>query len=74
MVFVADAIPTELITIVEFLNIQMDPAEVLAVEVKQYVNKGLKTLVPRLMGHTAEVRMRKIYQIKDWMKQLFLKI
>jgi hypothetical protein len=36
MVFVADKIPPELRRIVEFLNRQMDPAEVLAVEIKQY--------------------------------------
>jgi len=60
LVFVADRIPTELITIVEFLNKQMNPAEVLAVEVKQYVSvDGLKTLVPKLVGQTAESRMRK---------------
>ena len=33
--FVADEIPSELRRIVEFLNQQMDPAEVLAVEIKQ---------------------------------------
>ena len=33
LVFVADEIPTELVSIVEFLNKQMDPAEVFAVEV-----------------------------------------
>jgi hypothetical protein len=40
-VFVADEVPPELRRVVEFLNGQMDPAEVLAVEVKQYVNDGL---------------------------------
>ena len=59
MVFVADYIPTELKTIVEFLNVQMDPAEVFVVELKQYVGEGLKTLVPRLVGQTAEARIRK---------------
>jgi hypothetical protein len=59
LVFVADDIPNELITIIEFLNKQMDPAEVLAVEVKQYIGEGLKTLVPRLVGQTAEARQRK---------------
>src|SRR5262249_32824360 len=54
LVFVADEIPQELRRVVEFLNGQMDPAEVLAVEVKQYVGEGkLKTLVPRLVGQTA---------------------
>ena len=60
LIFVADEIPTELKTIVEFLNVQMDPAEVLCVEVKQYVCQGLKTLVPRLVGQTAEAQMRKV--------------
>ena len=59
MVFVADYIPIELKTIVEFLNVQMDPAEVFVVELKQYVGEGLKTLVPRLVGQTAEARIRK---------------
>jgi hypothetical protein len=54
MLFVADVIPPELRRIVEFLNHQMDPAEVLAVEIKQYVGEGMKTLVPRVIGQTAE--------------------
>lgn len=37
MVFVVDLIPNELKTIVEFLNEQMDPADVLAVEINQYI-------------------------------------
>lgn len=53
LVFVADSIPPELRRIVEFLNGQMDPAEVLAVEIRQYVGAGLKTLVPRVIGQTA---------------------
>ena len=59
MVFVADYIPVELKTIVEFLNVQMNPAEVFVVELKQYIGDGLKTLVPRLVGQTAEARIRK---------------
>lgn len=50
MIFVADEIPAELRRVVEFLNQQMDPVEVLAVEIKQYVGQGLKTLVPRIFG------------------------
>ena len=53
MLFVADEIPKELRRIVEFLNKQMDPAEVLAVEIKQYLGQGMKTLVPRVIGQTA---------------------
>ncbi len=36
LLFVADTIPPELKRIIEFLNEQMNPAEVLGVEVKQY--------------------------------------
>ncbi len=50
MIFVADEIPAELQRIVEFLNRQMDPAEVLAVEIKQYAGENLRTLVPRVIG------------------------
>jgi hypothetical protein len=46
LVFVADAIPPELRRIVEFLNGQMDPAEVLALEVRQFVGQGVTALVP----------------------------
>ncbi len=59
MLFVADRIPSELQRIVEFLNEQMDPAEVLAVEIKQFVGKELKTLVPRLIGKTAQAQAKK---------------
>ncbi len=54
LVFVADDVPAELRRIVEFLNVQMDPAEVLAVEIRQYAGEGLKTLVPKVMGLTAK--------------------
>jgi hypothetical protein len=59
MVIVADEVPSELRRIVEFLNGQMDPAEVLAVEIKQFVGQGLKTLVPRVIGQTAEAEKKK---------------
>lgn len=52
LLFVADEIPPELRRIVEFLNEQMNPAEVLAVEIKQFVGTGLRTLVPRVLGQT----------------------
>lgn len=59
LVFVSDEIPPTLRRVVEFLNQQMDPAEVLAVEIKQYVGGDSKTLVPRLIGQTAEAEQRK---------------
>ncbi len=54
LIFVADEIPQELRRIVEFLNLQMDPAEVLAVEIKQYVGEERRTLVPRVIGQRAK--------------------
>ncbi|MBA3261050.1 MAG: hypothetical protein H0T69_00960 [Thermoleophilaceae bacterium] len=60
MVFVSDEIPRELARVVEFLNGQMNPAEVIAIEIKQYLGAdGMKTLVPRVIGQTAEVEARK---------------
>ncbi|MFL5382271.1 MAG: hypothetical protein ACJ8GN_07125 [Longimicrobiaceae bacterium] len=60
MLFVADVIPPELLRVVEFLNQQMDPAEVLAVEIRQFTGgEGLRTLVPMVLGQTAESRRRK---------------
>ena len=59
LIFVADEIPPELRRVVEFLNRFMDPVEVLAVEVVQYVGEGLKTIVPRVIGQTAEAQGRK---------------
>ena len=59
LVFVADEIPRELRRVVEFLNEQMG-AEVIAIEVKQYVGpEGLRTLVPRVIGQTAAAETRK---------------
>ncbi len=65
MVFVADIIPPELQRIVEFLNQQMDPAEVLALEVKQYTGEKHKSLVPRVIGQTAEALLRKSIRPAD---------
>lgn len=60
LVFVADEIPPELRRVVEFLNEQMDPTEVLALEIKQYLSEdGQKTLVPRLIGQTAGAQQKK---------------
>jgi hypothetical protein len=50
LIFAADAIPPELKRVVEFLNEQMNPAEVLAIEIRQYVGTGVRTLVPSVIG------------------------
>jgi hypothetical protein len=60
LLFVADVIPTELQRIVEFLNEQMVRTEVLAIEVRQFVGEGLKGLVPRVIGRTAEAQRIKL--------------
>jgi hypothetical protein len=57
---IADEIPQEVRRIIEFLNSQMDPAEVLAIEVKQFKGQnGLTTLVPRVLGITAVAEQKK---------------
>ena len=76
LVFVADKIPTELQRVVEFLNGQMNPAQVLAVELKQYVGQGLRTLVPKVIGHTAEAQGKKSVstgEMKQWDESSFFK-
>ena len=61
LVFVADDIPPELRSIVEFLNRQMTETEVFAIEVKQYVDSEgeRQTIVPRVLGRTEAARAAK---------------
>lgn len=60
LLFVADSIPTELKRIVEFLNRQMNPAEVLAIELRQYSDGvGTRTIVPMVYGQTQDAVSRK---------------
>lgn len=59
LVFVADEIPRELLRIVEFLNEQMDPASVIALEVRQFLGGGKRTLVPRVLGQTVRAQESK---------------
>jgi len=73
LVFVADYIPNELKNIVEFLNRQMHSAEVIAVEIPQYVGEGVKTLVPRVHGITSEVLLKKSKtRRKKWDEKSFM--
>lgn len=58
LVFVADEVPRELRRVAEFLNEQMK-ADVIAIEVKQYVGEGVKTLMPQIIGDTAAAETRK---------------
>jgi hypothetical protein len=59
LIFVGDIIPPELRRAVEYLNDQMEDAEVLAVEIKQFKGESVTTLVPRLIGQTERARQRK---------------
>lgn len=54
LVFVADQIPTSLRRIVEYLNRRMTATEVIAVEVRQFLDESGKhqMLVPSLVGET----------------------
>jgi len=73
LVFVADKIPPELRRIIEFLNQQMDPAEVLGLEVHQYLGEGDTVLVPRVVGFTADAeRAKSIRERKPWDRSSFL--
>jgi len=73
LVFVADEIPSELRRIIEFLNEQMDPAEVLGLEVHQYVGEGNTVLVPRVVGLTAEAEKAKtVRRSRTWDRASFL--
>ncbi len=76
MVFVADRISKELARIVEFMNEQMRPAEVLAIEIEHFSDaSGRRTLVPRLVGATARAQATKSIEAEpiseeDWLKDL----
>ena len=61
LVFVADEIASELRSIIEFLNRQMSETEVLAIEVKQYLEAGgaRQTIVPKVIGQTEAARAAK---------------
>lgn len=74
MVFVVDRVPGELRRIVEFLNEQMHPAEVLAVEIRQYTGSNLRALVPRVIGQTARSgeKTRTTPSRKKWNELRFL--
>ncbi|WAI02531.1 hypothetical protein [Methanogenium organophilum] len=60
MIFAADTVPNRLRRIVEFLNEQMDPAEVIAVEIGQFVSdNGIRMISPRILGQSAKAEQRK---------------
>ena len=56
LIFIADAIPSGLQRIVEFLNERMVPTEVRAIEVRQFVSGAQQLLQTRLVGQTVAAR------------------
>lgn len=59
LLLVADKIPKEMQRIIEFLNEQMTPCEILGVKIKQFIGQDLKTLVPRVIGATIKAQNQK---------------
>ena len=73
MLFVADSLPPELVRIIEFLNEQMSPAEVLGVELRQYVGDGHTVYVPRVVGRTSAAVAAKVSSTGHlWTEDLLL--
>lgn len=74
LLIIADTIPKELQRIIEFLNEQMNPAEILGLEIKQFVGQDLKTLVPRVIGQTSNaqsVKGRQKSTEENWSEETF---
>ena len=59
LLFVADSLPRELHTIIEFLNEKMRDVYVIGVELRQYVGGRVKILVPRVIGLTERIKQVK---------------
>jgi len=70
LVFVADEIPPPLRRVIEFLNEQMDPAQVFGLSIKQYVGGDIKTLVPSVIGKTTATKTQR--RKHKWDQESFL--
>jgi hypothetical protein len=74
LLFVSDAIPSELRRIIEFLNKNMDPTEVLGLELRQFQGRGLRTMVPLVVGQTQEAVQRRnptSRSVRNWDEDSF---
>ena len=56
LIFFMEEAPAQLKSIIEFMNNQMEKAEILIVEAKQYKYSNLKIVVPTLFGYTEQAR------------------
>ncbi len=76
MLFVADSLPAELVRIIEFLNEQMNPAEVLGVELRRYVGGNSVAYVPTVVGRTAAAAIGKQVSPpgQQWDEESFLEL
>ena len=76
LIFLADRIPRELKTLVEFLNEQMKTMEVLAIEVATFEAEGTRVLRARTIGQTQAAqavkgrRPRTSWDRSSWMRSL----
>lgn len=71
LVFLADELPVELRRVIEFLNRQMDPTEVLGIEIKQYGAEGFQALTSRTIGRTADIVKRTVSVGPRWDEEAF---
>jgi len=60
LVFFLQDSPPELLSVVEFLNKQMERSEVLLVEARQYSSASGRVVVPTLFGYTEEARLASV--------------
>lgn len=74
LIFVADSVPDELRRIIEFLNSQMRRTEVLAVEVKQYLDGSGEhvTYVASIVGESEAADQAKGETGRKWDRESFL--
>lgn len=59
IIFFMEEAPSELKSIVEFLNGQLDRTEVLIVEARQFEKDGVRVVAPTLFGYTEQARQAK---------------
>lgn len=73
LLFVADALPTELVRIIEFLNEHLSPVEVLGVELQQFTAGEQVAYVPVVRGQTEAAATAKTGAIgQAWTLESFL--
>ena len=73
LIFLADELPVELRRVIEFLNKQMDPTEVIGVEIKQYGGEGFQALTSRTIGRTADTNRQRADVGHRWDEETFFK-